>query len=42
VRIHDLDISNLKLCESILEGILRSVDFIYSEPGVNRPTPSFQ
>jgi Tfp pilus assembly protein PilF len=37
VRIHDLDIADLKLCESILEGTLRSVDFIYKSPGVNRP-----
>jgi dienelactone hydrolase len=40
VRIHDLDISDLKLCESILGGVFRGVDFIYSEPGVNRPLRS--
>ena len=40
VRIHDLDINDLKLCESILGGVFRGVDFIYSEPGVNRPLRS--
>jgi TolB-like protein/tetratricopeptide (TPR) repeat protein len=37
VRIHDLDISDTKLCESILGGVLRGIEFIYIEPGVNRP-----
>lgn len=37
VRIHDLDSADTKLCESILGGVLRGVDFIYREPGVNRP-----
>ena len=37
VRIHDLDIADVKLCEDILYGVLRSVDFIYKSPGVNRP-----
>jgi Tfp pilus assembly protein PilF len=37
VRIHDLDIADLKLCEDILDGVLRPVDFIYKSPGVNRP-----
>ena len=37
VRIYDLDISDIKLCESILGGVLRSVDFIYKSAGVNRP-----
>jgi hypothetical protein len=37
VRINDLDISDIKLCESILGGAFRGVDFIYKEPGVNRP-----
>ena len=36
VRIHDLDNEDLKLCESILEGVLRGIEFIYKEPGVNR------
>jgi tetratricopeptide (TPR) repeat protein len=37
VRIHDLDYDDLRLCEGILDGVLRSVDFIYKSPGVNRP-----
>jgi TolB-like protein len=36
VRIHDLDKNDIKLCESVLEGVLRGVEFIYKEPGVNR------
>jgi dienelactone hydrolase len=36
VRIHDLDIADIKLFESILGGVLRSVDFVYKETGVNR------
>jgi TolB-like protein len=37
VRIHDLDTEDIKLCESALGGVLRGVEFIYKEPGVNRP-----
>ena len=37
VRIHDLDNEDLKLCESVLGGVLRGIEFIYKEPGVNRP-----
>ncbi len=36
VRIHDLDPDDFKLCESVLGGVLRGVEFIYKEPGVNR------
>jgi tetratricopeptide (TPR) repeat protein len=36
VRIHDLDEDDIKLCESVLGGFLRGVEFIYKEPGVNR------
>jgi TolB-like protein/Tfp pilus assembly protein PilF len=36
IRIHDLDIADIKICEDILEGVLRGVEFIYKEPGVNR------
>jgi tetratricopeptide (TPR) repeat protein len=36
VRIHDLDITDIKQCESVLEGVLRGVDFIYKSAGVNR------
>jgi tetratricopeptide (TPR) repeat protein len=37
VRIHDLDNDDMKLYESILDGVLRGIEFIYKEPGVNRP-----
>jgi TolB-like protein/tetratricopeptide (TPR) repeat protein len=37
VIIHDLDDEDIKLCESVLGGVLRGVEFIYKEPGVNRP-----
>jgi TolB-like protein/Tfp pilus assembly protein PilF len=37
VRIHDLDPEDVKLCESVLGGVLRGIEFIYKEPGVNRP-----
>ena len=37
VRIHDLDNVDIKLCESLTGGFLRGVEFIYQEPGVNRP-----
>lgn len=40
VRIHDLDIADIKLCESILDAVLRGIEFIYKEPGVNRPLKS--
>lgn len=36
VRIHDIDIEDIKLLESELAGALRSMDFIYRESGVNR------
>jgi TolB-like protein/Flp pilus assembly protein TadD len=37
VRIFDLDTSDIKLCESLLGSVLRGIEFIYKEPGVNRP-----
>jgi hypothetical protein len=37
VRIYDLDNADIKLCESVIGGILRGVDFIYKSTGVNRP-----
>jgi TolB-like protein len=37
VRIYDLDPADIKLCESVLGGVLRGVEFIYAESGVNRP-----
>ncbi len=40
VRIYNLDASDIRFCESVLGGALRGVEFIYSEPGVNRPLKS--
>jgi TolB-like protein/Flp pilus assembly protein TadD len=37
VRIHDLDNDDIKLCESVLGGVIRGIEFIYKEPGVNKP-----
>ena len=37
VIIHDLDTADIKECESLLGGMLRGVEFIYKEPGVNKP-----
>jgi len=37
IIIYDLDKQDIKLCESVLGGVLRGVEFIYAEPGVNRP-----
>jgi TolB-like protein/Tfp pilus assembly protein PilF len=40
IRIHDLDNEDIKLCESVLGGVLRGIELIYKEPGVNRPLKS--
>lgn len=40
IRIHDLDTTDIILCESILGGVLRGIEFIYKEPGVNKPLTS--
>ena len=40
VRIYELDDKDIKLCESVLQSVLRGVEFIYKEPGVNRPLTS--
>ena len=37
IRIHDLDQEDIKLFESFIGGMIRSVDFIYTSAGVNRP-----
>jgi len=37
VRIHDLDNADIKECESILGGVLRGIEFIYKESGVDKP-----
>ncbi len=37
VKIHDLDTEDKATLESELGGVLRAIEFIYKEPGVNRP-----
>jgi TolB-like protein len=37
VRIHDLDFRDNQECESVLGGVIRGIEFIYKDPGVNRP-----
>jgi class 3 adenylate cyclase len=37
VKIHDIDVEDVKLLEKELAGALRSIDFIYRDAGVNRP-----
>jgi len=37
IKIHELDSEDVRLFELEVGGVLRSIDFIYSEPGVNRP-----
>jgi hypothetical protein len=37
VKIHDIDVEDVRLLESELTGVLRSIDFIYRDAGVNRP-----
>jgi TolB-like protein/cytochrome c-type biogenesis protein CcmH/NrfG len=37
IRIHDLDIADIKEYESVLGGVLRGIEFIYKELGVNKP-----
>ena len=37
IRIYDLDNNDIRLCESVLGSVLRGIEFIYKEPGVNRP-----
>ncbi len=37
VRIHELDDEDNKLIEKEIGGVLRAIDFVYREPGVNRP-----
>ena len=37
VQIHELDAEDMKIIESELGGFLRGIEFIYKEPGVNRP-----
>src|SRR5665647_156888 len=35
IRIHDLEATDIKLCESVLGVVLLGVEFIYKEPGFN-------
>ncbi len=37
VKIHEIEIDDTKLLESALNGVLRSIDLIYRDAGVNRP-----
>jgi TolB-like protein/Tfp pilus assembly protein PilF len=37
VIIHNLDKTDIKMCESVTGGVLRGIEFVYKEPGVNRP-----
>jgi hypothetical protein len=37
LKIHEIDTEDVKLLESELSGVLRSIDFIYRDAGVNRP-----
>jgi hypothetical protein len=37
VRIHEIEREDVQLLENALQGVLRSIDFIYHTPGVNRP-----
>jgi len=37
VRIHDIEAEDVRLLESQVTGGLRSIDFIYRDPGINRP-----
>jgi len=40
VRIHDLDVTDIKLFESAIGGVLRGIDFTFKSAGVNRPLRS--
>ncbi|OFY67450.1 MAG: hypothetical protein A2Y71_10840 [Bacteroidetes bacterium RBG_13_42_15] len=40
VSIYDLDNADIELCESVLGGVLRGVEFIYKSAGVYRPVRS--
>ena len=37
IKIHDLDPEDKTLLENELGGFIRGIEFIYKEPGVNRP-----
>ena len=37
IRIHEIEKADVRLLENVLQGVLRSIDFIYQAQGVNRP-----
>ena len=37
VQIHDLKVNDKTLVENVLGGLIRAIEFIYNEAGVNRP-----
>ena len=37
IKIHDLDAEDKSILENEIGGVLRAIEFIYKEPGVNRP-----
>ena len=37
IKIHDLDAEDKAIIENEIGGVLRAIEFIYKEPGVNRP-----
>ncbi len=40
IKIHDLDVEDKTAIESEIDGVLRAIEFIYKEAGVNRPLRS--
>lgn len=37
IKIHELDVEDQSIIEKEIGGVLRAIEFIYKEPGVNRP-----
>jgi tetratricopeptide (TPR) repeat protein len=37
IRIHYLDPADIRECESVLDGVLRGIEFIYKETGIDKP-----
>lgn len=37
IKIHEIESEDTRLLENVLQGVLRSIDFIYHAQGVNRP-----
>ena len=42
IRIHDLDTEDVKMMEDEMKAVLRTIDFIYKSPGVNRPLRAYE